>query len=125
MNLAGVRSRTCQTIKHGTRPRVFKSYLVGKTEIAISGATDLHIGPSRCQNDRIDENYIILAQYCRFDGFKGTEMGKQQPACTLFLRDVRCSKDDNLSSRSRNLEVEDFLERYFSYLQDFLSLGKV
>ena len=60
MNLAGVRSRTCQIIEGGTRPRDFKSYLVGETEIAISGATDLHIGPSRCQNDRIDEYYDIM-----------------------------------------------------------------
>ena len=60
MNIAGVRSRTCQILKHGTRPQVFKSYLIGKTEIAISGATDLQIGPSRRQNIRIDKHYTIM-----------------------------------------------------------------
>src|SRR5947208_5527689 len=35
----------------------------------------------------------------------------------LGLGDDRCSKFHNSSSRTRNLEVEDFLERYFSYLQ--------
>src|SRR3954469_20743540 len=35
----------------------------------------------------------------------------------LCLRHVRCSKFHNSSSRTRNLEVEDFLERWFCYLQ--------
>src|SRR3954466_3871032 len=35
----------------------------------------------------------------------------------LCLRHIRCSKFHNSSSRTRNLEVEDFLERWFSYLQ--------
>src|SRR5438270_5796677 len=35
----------------------------------------------------------------------------------LGLGDNRCSKFHNSSSRTRNLEVEDFLERWFSYLQ--------
>src|SRR5436189_4732072 len=35
----------------------------------------------------------------------------------LCLRQVRCSKFHNSSSRTRNLEVEDFLERWFCYLQ--------
>src|SRR3954464_6792910 len=35
----------------------------------------------------------------------------------LCLRHVRYSKFHNLSSRTLNLEVEDFLERCFSYLQ--------
>src|SRR3954469_22925321 len=35
----------------------------------------------------------------------------------LCLRHVRCSKFHNSSSRTRNPEVEDFLERWFSYLQ--------
>ena len=35
----------------------------------------------------------------------------------LCLRHVRCSKFHNSSSRTRNLEVEDFLERWVSYLQ--------
>ena len=125
MNLVGARSRTCQIIERGTRPRVFKSYLIGKTEIAISGATDLQIGPSKRQNNRIDEYYAIMKQYFRFDSFTGAELSKQWADLLLFLRDVRCSKGDNLSSRSRNLEVEDFLERSFSLVHDFLSFRKV
>src|SRR4051812_10375713 len=35
----------------------------------------------------------------------------------LGLGDDRCSKFHNSSSRTRNLEVEDFLERWVSYLQ--------
>src|SRR5436190_12362055 len=35
----------------------------------------------------------------------------------LCLRQVRCSKFHNSSFRTRNLEVEDFLERWFNYLQ--------
>src|SRR4051812_2605889 len=35
----------------------------------------------------------------------------------LCLRHVRCSKFHNSSFQTRNLEVEDFLERCFSYLQ--------
>src|SRR4051812_2802866 len=35
----------------------------------------------------------------------------------LGLGDVRCSKFHNSGSRTRNLEVEDFLERWVSYLQ--------
>src|SRR3954464_3302679 len=36
----------------------------------------------------------------------------------LCLRHVRCSKFHNSSFRTRNPEVEDFLERWFSYLQE-------
>src|SRR3954471_24478567 len=40
------------------------------------------------------------------------------PAGVLLCpRHVRCSKFHNSSSRTLNLEVEDFLERSFSYLQ--------
>src|SRR5438270_12328607 len=35
----------------------------------------------------------------------------------LGLGDNRCSKFHNSSSRTQNLEDEDFLERWFSYLQ--------
>src|SRR5438270_11447702 len=35
----------------------------------------------------------------------------------LDLGDDRCSKFHNSSFRTRNLEVEDFLERWFCYLQ--------
>src|SRR3954470_21437425 len=35
----------------------------------------------------------------------------------MSLRVARCSKFHNLSSRTRNLDVVDFLERWFSYLQ--------
>src|SRR3954464_12757078 len=35
----------------------------------------------------------------------------------LGLGDDRCSKFHNSSSRTRNLEVEDFSERWFCYLQ--------
>src|SRR5438270_6268287 len=35
----------------------------------------------------------------------------------LGLGDNRCSKFHNSSSRARNLEVEGFLKRWFSYLQ--------
>src|SRR5436190_10515078 len=57
MDIVGDRGHACRFVKHGQRPRVFKSNLVGKTEIAISGATDLQIGPSRRQNIRIEECY--------------------------------------------------------------------
>src|SRR3954466_1863596 len=42
----------------------------------------------------------------------------------LCLRHIRCLKFHNSSPRTRNLEVEDFLERWFSYLQvNFRSRG--
>src|SRR5436190_23557982 len=44
-------------------------------------------------------------------------MQKNTADLHLILRDIRCSKFHNSSSRTRNLEVEDFLERCFSYLQ--------
>src|SRR4051812_31505376 len=44
-------------------------------------------------------------------------MPRQQLSCTTSLYDVRCSKFHNSSSRTRNVEVENFLERFFSYLQ--------
>src|SRR5436189_6170873 len=45
-------------------------------------------------------------------------MAKKKAAGLLLgLGDDRCSKFHNSSSRTRNLEVEDFLERWFCYLQ--------
>src|SRR3954465_6892526 len=44
-------------------------------------------------------------------------MAKKAAGLLLGLGDDRCSKFHNSSSRTRNLEVEDFLERWFSYLQ--------
>ena len=38
----------------------FKSSLIGKAENAISGATDAQIGPSKRQNDRVEEYYAIM-----------------------------------------------------------------
>ena len=44
-------------------------------------------------------------------------MDKKAAGLLLSLSDDRCSKFHNLSSRTRNREVEDFLLRCFSYLQ--------
>src|SRR3954462_11968089 len=44
-------------------------------------------------------------------------MAKKAAGLLLGLGDDRCSKFHNSSSRTRNLEVEDFLERWVSYLQ--------
>src|SRR3954469_10854118 len=44
-------------------------------------------------------------------------MAKKTAVLLLGLGDDRCSKFHNSSSRTLNLEVEDFLERCFSYLQ--------
>src|SRR4051812_32150817 len=44
-------------------------------------------------------------------------MAKKAAGLLLGLGDDRCSKFHSSSSRTRNLEVEDFLERWFSYLQ--------
>src|SRR3954466_10907942 len=60
VDTVGDRGHACRFVKHGQRPRVFKSNSIGGTEIAISGATDLQIGPSRRQNDRVDEYYAIM-----------------------------------------------------------------
>ena len=38
----------------------FQVNLIGRTENAISGATDAQTGPSRRQNDRVDEYYDIM-----------------------------------------------------------------
>src|SRR3954468_21657612 len=46
-----------------------------------------------------------------------TELQKYPAGLLRCLRVDRCSKFHNLSFRTRNLEVEDFLERWFSYLQ--------
>src|SRR5436853_5541940 len=43
--------------------------------------------------------------------------GKKAAGLLLSLRVDRCSKFHNSSSRTLNLEVEDFMERCFSYLQ--------
>src|SRR4051812_44108189 len=96
----GERSHTSQFIKRGTRPRVFKSNLIGKTEIAISGATDAQIGPSSAKNVRIDEYYVIVKQYNPFDDCRGTESPKSVVVLHAVLRDDRCSKRDNLSSQT-------------------------
>src|SRR3954470_10933998 len=60
VNMVGDRGHACRLVKCGQRSRVFKSSLIGKAENAISGATDLQIGPSRRQNDRLDEYYNII-----------------------------------------------------------------
>src|SRR5436189_4992049 len=117
MDIGSDRGHACRFTKRGRRPRVFESMLIGKTENAISGATDAQIRPSRRQNDRVDEHYIIMEKYYPFDGFRGTEMAKKAAGLLLGLGDDRCSKFHNSSSRTRNLEVENFLERCFSYLQ--------
>src|SRR4051812_38296295 len=44
-------------------------------------------------------------------------MAKKTAGLLLGLGNDRCSKFHNSSSRTRNLEVEDFLERRFCYLQ--------
>src|SRR2546430_5656254 len=44
-------------------------------------------------------------------------MAKMPAGLLLCLRVDRCSKIHNSSSLTLNLEVEDFLERWFSYLQ--------
>src|SRR3954468_4573973 len=47
----------------------------------------------------------------------GTELQKYPAGLLHCLRVNQCSKFHNSSSRTLNLEVEDFLERCFSYLQ--------
>src|SRR3954462_3456338 len=44
-------------------------------------------------------------------------MAKKAAGLLLGLSDDRCSKFHNSGSRTQNLEVEDFLERWFCYLQ--------
>src|SRR3954470_20708055 len=44
-------------------------------------------------------------------------MAKKAAGLLLGLGDDRCLKFHNSSFRTRNLEVEDFLERWFCYLQ--------
>src|SRR3954466_12667036 len=117
LDMVGDQGHECRLVKGGQRPRVFKSSLIGKAENAISGATDAQIRPSRRQNDRVDEYYAILKQYFPLGKLGGTELRKTQSGLLLGLGDDRCSKFHNSSSRTRNLEVEDFLERWFSYLQ--------
>ena len=46
-------------------------------------------------------------------------MPKRPAVLHLSLHDNWCLKFHNLSFRTRNLKVEDFLERWFSYLQVF------
>src|SRR4051812_47948495 len=115
--MVGDRGHACRLVKCGRRPRVFKSSLIGKAENAISGATDAQIRPSRRQNDRLDEYYAIMEQYFSSGKLGGTELRKTRSGLLLGLGDDRCSKFHNSSSRTRNLEVEDFLERWFCYLQ--------
>src|SRR3954468_17417523 len=117
MDIGSDRGHACRFAKRGRRPRVFKSRLIGKTKNAISGATDAQIRPSRRQNDRVDEYYAIMKQYYPLGKPGGTELRKTPAGLLLGLGDVRCSKFHNSSSRTRNLEVEDFLERWVSYLQ--------
>src|SRR3954462_7369783 len=106
VDIVSDRGHACRFVKHGQRPRVFKSRLIGKMEIAISGATDAQIGPSRRQNIRIDEYYVIMKQYDPFDGCRGTELPKSPVVLHAVLCNDQCSKRDKLSSRTRNLEVE-------------------
>src|SRR3954464_15364899 len=105
MDIVSDRGHACRFVKRGQRPRVFKLRLIGKTEIAISGATDAQIGPSRRQNVRIDEYYIIVKQYSPLAGCRGTEMPKNAAVLLLGPHGVRCSKFHNSSSRTLNLEV--------------------
>src|SRR4051812_13359164 len=58
-----------------------------------------------------------MKQYFSLGKRGGTELRKTKTGLLLCLRLVRCSKFHNSSSRTRNLEVEDFLERWVSYLQ--------
>src|SRR2546430_16517218 len=58
-----------------------------------------------------------MKQYYPLGKPGGTELRKTPAGLLLGLGDVRCSKFHNSGSRTRNLEVEDFLERWFSYLQ--------
>src|SRR3954465_10864406 len=117
MDIVSDQGHTCRFVGRGRRPRVFKSKLIGMAENAISGATDAQIRSSRRQNDRVDEYYAIMKQYYPLGKLGGTEMRKTPAGLLLGLGDVRCSKFHNSSSRTRNLEVEDFLERWVSYLQ--------
>src|SRR5436189_3677895 len=107
--MVGDRGHACRLVKCGQRPQVFKSSLIGKTKNAISGATDAQIRPSRRQNDRVDEYYDIVKQYYSLGSCGGTELRKTKTGLLLSLRIGRCSKFHNSSSRTRNLEVEDFL----------------
>src|SRR5436190_18258751 len=117
VDIGSDRGHACRFAKRGRRPRVFKSRLIGKTKNAISGATDAQIRPSRRQNDRLDEYYAIMKQYFSLGKLGGTELRKTRSGLLRCLRVGRCSKFHNSSSQTRNLEVEDFLERCFSYLQ--------
>src|SRR3954462_3152485 len=117
VDIGSDRGHACRFAKRGLRPRVLKSRLIGKAKNAISGATDAQIRPSGRQNDRVDEYYAIMKQYFSLGKRGGTELRKTKTGLLLYLRGVRCSKFHNSSSRTRNLEVEDFLERWFSYLQ--------
>src|SRR4051812_47624009 len=119
MDIGSDQGHACRFAKRGRRPRVFKSRLIGKAKNAISGATDAQIRPSRRQNDRLDEYYAIMKQYFSLGKLGGTELRKTKSDLLLHLRVGRCSKFHNLSSRTRNLEVVDFLKRWFSYLQVF------
>src|SRR3954469_18650263 len=117
VDMVGDRGHVCRFLKCGQCPRIFKSNLIGRTENAISGATDAQTGSSRRQNDRVDEYYAIMKQYYPLGKPGGTELRKTPAGLLLGLGDVRCSKFHNSGSRTRNLEVEDFLERWFCYLQ--------
>src|SRR3954469_8556316 len=85
-NIRGDRSHTGQFNKRGSHPRVFKSRLIGKAENAISGATDAQIRPSRRQNDRVDEHYIIMKQYYPLGKLEGTELRKTRSGLLRCLR---------------------------------------
>src|SRR3954471_1526248 len=102
VDIVSDRGHTCRFVKHGQRPRVFKSRLIGKMEIAISGATDAQIGPSRRQNIRIDDYYVIVKKYDPFDNSVGTESPKTPAGLLLSLHDDRCSKFHNSDFRTRN-----------------------
>src|SRR3954467_2351464 len=85
VDIVSDRGHACRFVKRGRRPRVFKSRLIGKAENAISGATDLQIGPSRCQNDRVDEYYAIMKQYFSLGKRGGTELRKTKTGLLLYL----------------------------------------
>ena len=74
MDIVSDQGHVCRFLKYGQCPRIFKSNLIGRTENAISGATDAQIRPSRRQNDRLDEHYAIMKQYFSLGKLGGTEL---------------------------------------------------
>src|SRR5436853_577218 len=60
---------------------------------------------------------ILYNNIAGLEVLRGLNWGKKAAGLLLSLRVDRCSKFHNSSSRTLNLEVEDFLERWFNYLQ--------